>query len=100
MNHHPCRKAVLTFLLILSGILVSACAPSGEDQSRASGEDLFQANCGDCHGASGRGPSLDQLRSLTSEELRAAIRNHPTAGQIPQRLPANEIGGIIEYLDE
>lgn len=100
MNHHPCRKAVLTFLLILPGILVSACAPSEQDRAVESGEDLFEANCADCHGPSGRGPSLDDIRALTTEELRAAVRNHPTAGQIPQRLPASEIDDLIEYLDE
>ena len=93
--------------VLLAGV-VSACAPSETPTGEAapaqtaaeSGADLFAVNCGPCHGPGGRGPSLETLKALSSEDLRAAIRNHPTAGQIPQRLPANEIGDLIEFLDE
>lgn len=92
-------------------MLLAACGPSQEPTGEASdpappaaaartGEDLFEKNCGACHGAGGRGPSLETLKALSREELGAAIRNHPTAGQIPSRLPANEIGDLIEFLEE
>jgi mono/diheme cytochrome c family protein len=87
----------------LAGML-SACAPEGRDggkkASAADGASLFETNCSACHGEMGRGPSLDDIRSLSPDGLRAAIRNHPTAGQIPQRLPAAEIQRLIEFLEQ
>lgn len=101
----PRLRAALT--ACLTG-LICACSPAespsgsaGQAPSAAeSGADLFDKNCGACHGAGGRGPSLETLKALSSEALRDAIRNHPTAGQIPNRLPANEISDLIEFLDE
>ena len=90
-------------------VLLAACGPAEEPPAQAaapadaaapSGQDLFDKNCGACHGPGGRGPSLETLKALSREDLGAAIRNHPTAGQIPSRLPANEIGDLIEFLDE
>lgn len=102
----PARLRTL-LALCLTG-LIGACSPAeppsgsaGDAPSPAeSGAVLFNENCGACHGAGGRGPSLETLKALSSEALRDAIRNHPTAGQIPNRLPANEIGDLIEFLDE
>jgi mono/diheme cytochrome c family protein len=90
--------------------LLAACSPgeppAREDAAPAptsridAGADLFAQQCGACHGASGRGPSLETLQALSSDDLRAGIRNHPTAGTIPQRLPAAELSDLIEYLEQ
>jgi len=81
---------------------LTACAPdSGTSEQRvADAAALFQENCGPCHGQQGRGLSLDELRALAPDELRAGIRNHPTAGQIPQRLPAASVQKLIEFIEE
>ncbi|MGI9331114.1 MAG: c-type cytochrome [Gammaproteobacteria bacterium] len=75
-------------------------APPAQTSSSDIGGDLFEKQCGACHGVNGRGPSLATLRALSSEDLRAGIRNHPTAGTIPQRLPAAELSDLIEYLEQ
>lgn len=82
--------------------LLTACAPeSGPSEQRVvDASALFQENCGPCHGQQGRGPSLNDLRALAPDELRAAMRNHPTAGQIPQRLPAASVQMLIEFIEE
>jgi len=81
---------------------VAACAPdkSPGGDSATDGAALFAENCGDCHGEQGRGPSIADMRALTTDELRAAMKNHPTAGEIPQRLPAAEIQELIDYLED
>ena len=56
-------------------------------------------NCGVCHGTGGRGPALAELKALSSAERRDRIRNHPIAGQIPQRLPAHQLSDVIEFLE-
>ncbi len=91
------------FLTVLLGVLMSACAPDTEGtQQRAieRGAESFDKNCGACHGQQGRGPSMEDLRALAPDALREAIRNHPTAGQIPERLSAARVQEIIEYLEE
>ena len=97
-------------VVILVAGLLSACSPSvapqdesGDDPGTdgvSAGEMLFDENCAPCHGAEGRGPSLQTLKSLSPEDLRSAIANHPTAGQIPNRLPAAEISDLIEFLED
>jgi len=85
-------------------LLASGCAqesgntPSGP-QMADRGEQVFDENCGVCHGAEGRGPELTEIRALSSAERRDRIRNHPIAGQIPQRLPANQLADVIEFLE-
>lgn len=107
-NDRPYSSNWTTGCLVL---LLAACGPAQEPEAEAPaaeptndasmiGEDLFAKNCGACHGPAGRGPSLETLKALSSEDLRQAILNHPTAGQIPSRLPANEIGDLIEFLEE
>ena len=61
-----------------------------EPQAIERGEQAFIENCGICHGVAGRGPALAEIKALSSAERRDRIRNHPIAGQIPQRLPAHE----------
>ena len=107
--HRQPRPNKLTFALvpfcwIFLGAMLAACAPDRspeEIQAMASnkGEQVFEAQCSACHGPEGRGPSLAEIRALSSEELRAAIRNHPTAGQVPERLVIDDLGNLIEYLD-
>lgn len=82
--------------------LLAACEPeSGTSEQRAAdAAALFQENCTPCHGQQGRGPALTELRALEPDELRAAIRNHPTAGHIPQLLPAADVQKLIEYIEE
>jgi mono/diheme cytochrome c family protein len=91
-------------LILICAMLASACSPesgSGSDSKRgaARGAEIFDENCGVCHGADGRGPSLAEITGLSSAERRDGIRNHPVAGQIPQRLPANELADVIGYLE-
>ena len=85
-------------------LLVSACAPESPDtvaepQAIERGEQAFIENCGICHGVAGRGPALAEIKALSSTERRDRIRNHPIAGQIPQRLPAHELSDVIEFLE-
>ncbi len=96
------RAVILACLLTILLALLAACAQDSEpDQSPAErGARLFAENCSPCHGLAGRGPSLqDDIRALNPEQLRAAIRNHPTAGQIPERLPAARVQDIIEFFE-
>ena len=102
--HQPAARSVaITLAFVLAGPL-TACAPETGKRTQvasdADGATLFDKNCSACHGQMGRGPSLDSIRSLSPEGLRAAIRNHPTAGQIPQRLPAAELQRLIEFLEQ
>ncbi len=89
------------FAALLAVGLLAGCTPDhpGDQQAEASPGDLFQQNCGACHGEGGRGPSLEHLRSLSEQELRAGIKNHPTAGQIQERLRADRVDKLIKYLD-
>jgi mono/diheme cytochrome c family protein len=85
-------------------LLVPACAPDSgstvvEPQATERGEQVFDDNCGVCHGTGGRGPALAELKALSSAERRDRIRNHPIAGQIPQRLPAHQLSDVIEFLE-
>ena len=95
---HRVRSVYISIPLCM---LIGACSPTDAPESSVdSGADLFDKNCSACHGAEGRGPSMEELRALTPDELRAGIRNHPTAGQIPNRLPAAEINDLIGYIEE
>ena len=85
-------------------LFASACAPESADvaeEPRAAGrgEQVFDENCGVCHGPGGRGPALTELKALSSADRRDRIRNHPIAGQIPQRLPAHQLSDVIEFLE-
>ena len=78
-----------TLLIIAMSALLIAC-DSGPQEPPVSaverGASLFGENCTPCHGQAGRGPKMSEIRALSPEGLRAAIKNHPTAGQIPSRL--------------
>ena len=87
-------------LCILVVILTGCSQEKPEDLARDEGEKLFSESCAACHGKEGRGPSMADLRALPSAELREAIRNHPTAGDLLERLTAADIGSLIEYLEE
>jgi mono/diheme cytochrome c family protein len=93
-----------TGILSCAILLASACAPDSpgtvdEPQAAERGEQAFNENCGVCHGTGGRGPALAELKALSSAERRDRIRNHPIAGQIPQRLPAHQLSDVIEFLE-
>jgi mono/diheme cytochrome c family protein len=96
------RAAISSLALATACLLLAACAPEPRDNTTSvkRGEASFEENCSPCHGAQGRGPSMDDIRALSPDGLRAAIRNHPTAGQIPERLPAARVQEIIEFLEE
>lgn len=96
--HQSLQKS--TYLLIPLCALLAACAP--EDAKKQAGttpEDLFTESCGACHGVENKGPTVAELRALSPEELRAGIINHPTAGEIPDRLTAAHIDDLIKYLE-
>jgi mono/diheme cytochrome c family protein len=73
--------------------------PLSGPRAAARGEQVFDYNCGYCHGADGRGPSLAEITGLSKVERRNRIINHPIAGQIPQRLQANEISDLNEFFE-
>lgn len=92
------------FTVAVAVVLTSGCAPdspstSEEPEAAERGKLLFATNCGACHGLNGRGPALAEIKALSSAERRERIRNHPIAGEIPQRLPANELSDVIEFLE-
>jgi mono/diheme cytochrome c family protein len=106
MNDSACRRFTmdrrrpgLALALTASGLLLG-CAPDDVPQKPTiRGADVFEVNCSPCHGADGRGPSLASIRALSAEDRRNAIRNHPTAGQIPQRLPTAELGELLNFFE-
>ncbi len=102
----PLRRhtGLIGAMLCLALAGASGCAPqeetpTGGDTSAARGESVFDYNCGFCHGETGRGPKLSEIRALSQTERRNAIINHPVAGQIPQRLPAHELSDLIEFIE-
>ena len=85
---------------IMIAVALSACSPEPvEEQASNEGEQIFERSCAACHGQAGRGPSMDDIRALSSDELRAAIANHPRAGDVLDRLNAADIGSLVEYLE-
>ena len=93
-------RALLSCAMIFS----AACTPESDKvlsgpQAVARGEQVFDYNCGYCHGAKGRGPTLTDIKLLSKSERRNKMINHPIAGQIPQRLRANEISDLNEFFD-
>ena len=104
MNHSP----LMTGLMLSFSVLLIGCAPdsntaapdtSAKEASIQSGEEVFMINCSPCHGEGGRGPALSSIQSLTPEARGNAIRNHPTAGQIPQRLPAAQLAQLLDFFE-
>jgi len=85
-------------------LVVVACTPDSDrpltgPQAVARGAEVFDYNCGYCHGADGRGPALSEIKSLSNVERRNRIINHPVSGQIPQRLKANELSDLNEFFE-
>ena len=85
--------------LVLSACIPDSGVPDGGPEAAERGEQVFNDNCGDCHGAGGRGPALREIKALSSVDRRDKIRNHPISGQIPQRLPANQLFDVIEFFE-
>lgn len=84
----------------LALMIVGCAQETTEELVRDDGEKLFAESCAACHGMEGRGPSMAEIRALPSAELRAAIKDHPAAGDLLERLTAADIGSLIEYLEE
>lgn len=100
MNMHQGLGRVASIAILIS-FLLAACAPDDrQEQLAATPEQIFEKDCGACHGETGGGPTIAELRALSTEDLRAAISNHPTAGQIPERLPAARVDDLIKYIEE
>jgi mono/diheme cytochrome c family protein len=99
MNIHHGLGSVASISILIS-VLLAACAPDdGQEQSAASPEQVFEKDCGACHRENGGGPTIAELRMLSTEDLRAAIIDHPTAGQIPERLPAARVDDLINFIE-
>jgi mono/diheme cytochrome c family protein len=99
-----CIKLAVLGIFSCAVVLVPACSPDRNKplsgpQAAARGAQVFDYNCGFCHGADGRGPALSEIKSLSKVERRGRIINHPISGQIPQRLRANEISDLNEFFD-
>ena len=91
----------LKFGITMIFALLSACSSEPvEEIVDDKGEQLFEQSCAACHGEEGRGPSMEDIRALPSEQLRAAIANHPRAGDVLERLTAADIGDLVEFLEE
>ena len=90
-----------TAVLMVFCFGIAACSSDDTSSTKpASAEEMFAKDCGACHGEGGRGPTLADMRALSEEELRSAIQQHPTAGQIPERLPAARVDDLIKYIDQ
>ena len=97
-------RAILSLGASLVSVALAGCSPESggtrsEPASADRGEQVFIENCSVCHGAEGRGPALAEIRALSSSTRREKIRSHPIAGQIPQRLPANQLADVIEFFE-
>jgi hypothetical protein len=44
-------------------------------------------------------PALSNIRALSPAARADRIRNHPVAGVVPQRLPANELASLIAFFE-
>ena len=96
--HHKLTRSVCILVPVLA--LLGACgSETAEEQADATTDESFAQDCGACHSVANNAPSIEDLRALSSEELRAAIMGHPTAGDIPDRLTAARIDSLIQYLD-
>jgi len=91
-------------ILCCAFFVLSACAPdssgtTGGMGATERGEQVFNDSCGACHGTGGRGPALSEIKALSTDDRTDRIRNHPIAGQIPQRLPAHQLSDVIEFFE-
>jgi len=99
-------RLILTFNRLIFALLpmcafLAACSPQdAPEQAAATPEEVFMESCGACHTREDNGPSVADLRALSPEQLRAGISNHPTAGDIPDRLTAARIDELIKYLEQ
>jgi mono/diheme cytochrome c family protein len=96
--HHKLTRSVCILVPVFA--LLGACgSETAEERADATTDESFAQDCGACHSVANNAPSIEDLRALSSEELRAGIMSHPSAGDIPDRLTAARIDGLIQYLD-
>jgi mono/diheme cytochrome c family protein len=92
--HHKLIRSVCILVPVFA--LLGAC---GSETAEEQADAIFTQDCGACHSVANNAPSIEDLRALSSEELRAGIMGHTTAGDIPERLTAARIDDLIQYLD-
>lgn len=112
-------RRVLPLLVVLAGMVISACgpgggAPSGGGGSTSAGGALFQATCASCHGADLRGtekgpPFLDPTYAPNHHgdaaflsAVRQGVRpHHWNFGPMPPVQPVlsdQEVADIVAYV--
>lgn len=96
--HEKLAKSIYMLLPVFA--LLGACGrESAEEKANATSEEFFAQSCGACHTVADNAPTIAELGALSSEDLRAGIRNHPTAGEISDRLSAARIDELIKYIE-
>ena len=94
------KLAKSIYLLIPVFTLLGACGrETAEEQANATAEEYFAQSCGACHTVADNAPTVAEMRALSSEDLRDGIINHPTAGEITERLSAARIDELIKYIE-
>ena len=92
---------MLTLLFLLACDGGDASVDSGTDAAEPTGESLYGAICGNCHGIDGTGttaPSLhDQASTLTVEEV-AIIATEGKGDMYPTRATDEEAALIADYV--
>lgn len=83
-------------------LMITACAPEtpadgGQASAAMTGAAIFAENCAVCH-LSGRAPRLESIKSLPPAQRADRIRNHPQAGNVIDRLTAEQLLDLIELL--
>jgi len=94
--HEMLAKSI--YMLIPVFAVLGACG--SEKQADATIDETFEQDCGACHSVAENAPTVADLRALSSEDLRAGIVNHPTAGEITSRMSAARIDELIQYLEQ
>jgi len=86
-------KQILQLLDYFKNASPEAMEPTGPNAQ------VFLQYCGYCHGDTGRGPSFAELNAVPPDQFEQQLRNHPTAGAIPQRLTANDLAKLLAFFD-
>lgn len=89
-------------LIAAIGVTIAGCAPDSADERNAAsrpvdGAAVFAENCAVCH-LGGRAPGLESIRALSPSERSRRIENHPKAGNLADRLTADNLMDLIDFL--